>query len=149
MLHLLLPAAALYGDRRVKSAARNGQEMVPPFPKHIKWHHMENPGLAGGILKDKPHAVLWVQTGASLLLFFSLVFRRREQSCVEKAGRHFMFFGALSNLYDRVAHGSVTDMLRFSHAPGKLKQLVFNIADFMLLFGAILTLLGRVFRKKA
>lgn len=148
MLHILIPGIVLYGDRHIKSAARQEQEMVPPFPKHMQWYHVENPGLAGGVLKEKPKAALLVQAISSILILISLLFHRCDKSSAEKAGSTFMLFGALSNLYDRLEHGSVTDMLRFPKAPGRLKSLVFNIADFMLIFGAILTVIGTLFRKK-
>ena len=49
---------------------------------------------------------------------------------------------------DRLKRGTVTDMLRFPQAPGKLKGFVFNLADLMLLLGAVLTLIGTMRRKK-
>ena len=50
--------------------------------------------------------------------------------------------GGLSNLWERLRHGRVYDYVRFPKAPGKLKQYVFNLADFAIFLGAALVLLG-------
>ena len=50
--------------------------------------------------------------------------------------------GGLSNQYDRLRRGSVTDYVRFPGAGKKLRSLVWNLADFMLLGGTVLTAIG-------
>ena len=51
--------------------------------------------------------------------------------------------GGLSNLLERVRHGGVYDYLRFPKAPKKLRNYVFNAADFAVFAGAVGLLLRR------
>ena len=57
-------------------------------------------------------------------------------------GAGLILGGGLSNLWERLRHGRVYDYVRFPKAPGKLKQYVFNLADFAIFLGAALVLLG-------
>ncbi len=52
--------------------------------------------------------------------------------------------GGLSNQYDRMRRGSVTDYVQLPGAGKKLGRLVWNIADFMLLGGVVLTVIGLI-----
>ena len=149
MLELLFPGLSLWADRYTKALAVKGAELVPPFEGDIQWKHIENPGLADSLLKDHPKAVTGIHASACGLMSVILLADHRRRNAAERTGAWFLFLGALSNLFDRLTHGTVTDMFRFPRACGKLKQLVFNVADFMILLGAVFTLLGRLFRKKA
>ena len=59
-----------------------------------------------------------------------------------RLGAGLILGGVLSNLWERLRHGRVYDYVRFPKAPGKLKQYVFNLADFAIFLGAALVLLG-------
>ena len=59
-----------------------------------------------------------------------------------RLGAGLILGGGLSNLWERLRHGRVYDYVRFPKAPGKLKQYVFNLADFAIFLGAALVLLG-------
>ena len=52
--------------------------------------------------------------------------------------------GGLSNQYDRLRRGSVTDYIQLPHAGKKLRRLVWNVADAMLLGGVLLTVIGLI-----
>ena len=45
--------------------------------------------------------------------------------------------GGLSNLLERVRNGAVYDYVQFPKAPKKLKDYVFNLADFQVFAGAV------------
>lgn len=51
--------------------------------------------------------------------------------------------GGVSNLLERLRWGSVYDYLQFPHAPGRLKQYVFNLADLAILLGGLALALRR------
>ena len=53
-----------------------------------------------------------------------------------------VLLGGISNQWDRLRRGSVTDYVRFPGAGKKLRSLVWNLADFMLLGGTVLTAIG-------
>lgn len=148
MLSILFPAAAFWADRKTKAMAREGLQVVTPCPERIAWEPMENPGFACGKCKDRPKTVRHIQAACFGLTALTLLREHPRQNSWERTGAGFLLLGALSNLMDRLKRGTVTDMLRFPQAPGKLKGLVFNLADLMLLLGAVLTLIGTLRRKK-
>ena len=135
----IFPAAALTLDRVFKRQACTGQ--LPPSPcPHLDFHHVENDGLAGSILRTYPKLVRYLPCAALAVNIPLLLHGFRKQSRPAKCGVALLLTGSASNVYDRLKNGTVTDMLRFPKAPGRLKTLVFNIADFMILLGALLTL---------
>lgn len=139
----IFPAAALVLDRVLKHKARS--EHLPEVPcPHLEFRHIENDGLAGSILRNRPALVKWLPCAALGVNVPTLLHGFRKQSRPAKCGIALLLAGSASNVCDRLKNGTVTDMLRFPTAPGKLKTLVFNLADFMIFFGALLTLLRTV-----
>ena len=59
-----------------------------------------------------------------------------------RLGAGLLLGGGGSNLYERLRHGRVYDYVQFPKLPGRAGRLVFNLADFAILAGALL-LLGR------
>ena len=53
-----------------------------------------------------------------------------------------VLLGGISNQWDRLRRGSVTDYLQFPHRKAKKRALVWNLADFMLIGGVVLTVAG-------
>ena len=72
-----------------------------------------------------------------LTILFVLTFTKygREEL---RIGLGFLLGGAYSNTYDRMKRGYVVDYLNFPKTPGRLKNIVFNMADFSILIGACL-----------
>ncbi len=139
-MRILFPAAALTLDRILKRKARTHQ--LPPSPcSHLSFHHVENDGLAGSTLRTHPALVKWLPCAALGVNIPILLRGFRKQRRPAQCGIILLLAGSGSNIYDRLRRGTVTDMLRFPTAPGRLKTLVFNLADFMIFFGALLTLL--------
>ena len=136
----IFPAAALTLDRVLKHKARARQ--LPKTPcSHLAFHHVENDSLAGSTLRTHPTLVKWLPCAALAANVPALLHGFRKQRKITKCGITLLLAGSASNVYDRLKNGTVTDMLRFPKAPGRLKTLVFNVADFMILLGALLTLL--------
>ena len=59
-----------------------------------------------------------------------------------KTGLSLLLGGAFSNTYDRMKAKAVTDYIRFDFGPERLRQIVFNLGDFAIMIGALLTVLG-------
>ena len=59
-----------------------------------------------------------------------------------KTGLSLLLGGAFSNTYDRLKNKMVTDYIRFDFGPQKFRQTVFNLGDFAIMIGALLTVLG-------
>lgn len=64
-----------------------------------------------------------------------------------KSGLTLLIGGAASNAYERFTKGEVTDYIRFNAGPEKFKKIIFNIGDFFIFAGSVLTVIGAVFKK--
>ena len=60
-----------------------------------------------------------------------------------RLGAGLILGGGLSNLWERVRHGSVYDYVRFPKAPEPVCRYVFNLADFAIFLGAAEILAGK------
>lgn len=100
----------------------------------VKLTGLRNGGSAFGLLRltAKQLSVL----SAGLLAWSLTLWRESRIGCALVLG------GGLSNLWERVMHGSVYDYLQFPKAPKKLRQYVFNLADLAILAGVIAMALG-------
>ena len=137
----LFSAAALALDRTLKHKARNRE--LPDLliqGSSVELHAIENDGLAGSMFRHHPKAVRYLPGIALVLTAPALLRNFKAQRSAAKCGISLLLAGAASNVFDRLSRGTGTDMLCFTKAPGKLKKLVFNVADFMILFGGLLTL---------
>ena len=100
-----------------------------------------NTGAAFGILQDQAGFLAFL--GTVFILFFIVLVRREN-----KKGKLFLIpcglvlGGAVSNLYDRMIFGSVTDYIDLRIWP------VFNLSDSCITIGVIL-LLWQSYRKKS
>lgn len=83
-----------------------------------------------------PRPVLLALSGAALGAVWLL--RRRSP-----VGAGLLLGGGASNFWERLRQSSVYDYVRFPKAPGRLKQYVFNLADFAILAGSLLLAWGR------
>ena len=100
----------------------------------LKLTGLRNCGSAFGLLRltAKQLSVL----SAGLLVWSLTLWRESRIGCALVLG------GGLSNLWERVMHGSVYDYLQFPKAPKKLRRYVFNLADLAILLGSIAVVLG-------
>ena len=60
-----------------------------------------------------------------------------------RVGCGLLLGGGVSNLWERVRHGSVYDYVRFPKAPEPVCRYVFNLADFAIFLGAAEILAGK------
>ena len=111
------------------------------FGKAVKIHKYENKGCFLGFM-NKNNGVV---RAASLLLtlicalLFAAILSKKDMD-VKKAALAFVLGGAVSNEYDRIKKGSVTDY--FSINLPFLKRIVFNLGDISIFAGVILLVLG-------
>ena len=107
---------------------------------HIMTYH--NHGAFMNLGERKPAIVKLI----SILLtaFLSILFLvtlTRHGNHMLKIGLSILLGGAYSNTYDRLKRTYVVDYLNFPKAPGKIKNLVFNISDFAILIGSLISIL--------
>ena len=109
--------------------------------------HAKNPGAAFGMFAegDSPlRPILLIGISIGVLIFISYLLLRPGKagfaaSTATTLGLSLVLGGALGNIYDRVAHGEVTDFLEFYS--GSWRFAAFNIADSAITIGASLLIL--------
>jgi signal peptidase II len=121
----------LVADRISKSAVVSGIAVgdVHKFLPGVQLVHVRNSGVAFGFLSGGGALVLIVTLLAlsALLVYFVL----RPQRPLLWLPTGLLLGGALGNLIDRVASGSVTDFIKFPLWPA------FNLADTAITFGVL------------
>lgn len=149
---VLLAAALFAADQYLKHLSRHNKFPASLLRGKIQLMHLENPGLIFGLGKKNQPLTAILPCGAWLAALFSALPGFKRKSTSEKAGIMLVLAGGAGNMLDRLLRGSVTDYIRFPHLPGKkLRTLVWNVADFMLLAGSVILVfceISKLFRKK-
>lgn len=146
---LLIVAAGVAVDLASKAWARASLEPYGPaldFLPFISLHLTFNEGVSFSLFAfegDMGQAALIVATG--LLTFAMAVWAYRSHGW-QRAALSCVVAGALANLIDRAARGSVTDFLGL-HV-GDWHPFVFNLADVWISIGVGLLLLTQIVLNK-
>ncbi len=151
---LLISAVVILLDRLTKTWVTLHIRMggaIPVIPRVLRITHWTNEGAAFSLFANSasPQTVRWVLIGfsslAALVVLFLLV-RLGDHFTLTSLALALIFAGALGNVHDRIAYGSVVDFIEihiFSyHWPD------FNIADSSVVTGACLLLLDSLRHKK-
>jgi signal peptidase II len=143
-------AAILLVDRTSKTLVETLTPLGyfhPVIDAFFTFVHAANPGIAFGFFADDPsrtvtRVISFIPIVVCLLLTWLLVSGRAGRRHAN-AGVAFILGGALGNLYDRLAHGSVTDFLYF-HL-GSHYWPAFNVADSAIAIGTVLVGIELIF----
>jgi signal peptidase II len=146
-LPFLIAAAVVVLDRLTKVAiqthlgAFDSTTVIPGFLNIV---HVENPGIAFGMLANAPsvwrHVLLIGFSSVVLLAISAMLLRPASQrDSMLRFALAFILGGAFGNLYDRIVNGTVTDFIEV-HA-GQHYFPAFNVADSAVTVGACLLLL--------
>jgi len=117
---------------------------IPIIPRVLRITHWTNDGAAFSMFADSasPHTVRWVLISFSLLAAVAVLIamiRMGSRFTLTTIGLAMIFAGALGNVHDRIAYGSVVDFIEvhiFSyHWPD------FNVADSSIVVGACMLML--------
>jgi signal peptidase II len=148
ILPLIVSFLVIAGDRLSKQAVQHSMSLFDSFPVIPGWLrvvHYQNPGAAFGMLADgSPLLRKSVLIGVSLLVlaFVSSALFGRSGSFstgMPRLALSLILGGALGNLYDRIAHGTVTDFIEVYR--GGWSFPAFNVADSAITVGAALLLI--------
>ncbi len=121
-------------------------DSTPLVPGWLRIVHSENPGAAFGFMADgNPilRTAVLVGLSAVVLLFVASALWGRGSSFTDAGSQlalALILGGAAGNLYDRIAHGTVTDFIEVYH--GTWSFPAFNVADSAITVGAILLLIS-------
>ena len=90
----------------------------------FKWGYFENDGIAFGI--NIPSTITIIFTPIILILLLGFTIKQKNK--ISLIGFFLVFFGAISNLYDRIMYDFVIDYFHIVTS-------VINIADCMIVLG--------------
>jgi signal peptidase II len=151
---LLISAVVIILDRLTKTWVTLRIPMggaIPVIPHFLRITHWTNEGAAFSLFADSasPHTVRWALIGFSslaALVVLILLIRLGDRFTLTTFALSLVFAGALGNLHDRIAYGSVVDFIEVHifgyHWPD------FNIADTAIVTGACLLLLDSLLPKE-
>ena len=139
---IAIAAALLGADRVLKYLSRTGKLRLES--KYLRLTHLENRGFFLGLGQKHEKLLRWLPMGVWLLAAVCLLPELGKRVFSAQLGILLVLSGGLSNQYDRMRRGSVTDYVQLPCTGKKLGRLVWNIADFMLLGGVVLSVIGLV-----
>ena len=137
---IAIAAALLGADRVLKYLSRTGKLRLES--KYLRLTHLENRGFFLGLGQKHEKLLRWLPMGVWLLAAVCLLPELGKRIFSAQLGILLVLLGGLSNQFDRLRRGSVTDYLQFPHRRAKKRSPVWNLADFMLIGGVVLTALG-------
>jgi signal peptidase II len=128
---LAVAAAVIVIDRLTKHAVVTGIPVgaVQKFLPGVQLVHVRNSGVAFGFFAGGGVLVLVLTLAALSALLMYFVLRPRRPWLWLPVG--LLVGGALGNLIDRIANGSVTDFIKLPFWPA------FNCADMAITFGVL------------
>lgn len=106
----------------------------------IRKHHNRGAFLNAGQHRRKTVMVLSLLLTIALTILFFLTLGMAGKKML-KWGLTLLLGGAYSNTYDRLVRQYVVDYVSFN-VPLGIKKVVFNIGDFCIMIGAMLSVLG-------
>lgn len=106
----------------------------------IRKHHNRGAFLNAGQHRRKTVMVLSLLLTIALTILFFLTLGMTGKKML-KWGLTLLLGGAYSNTYDRLVRQYVVDYVSFN-VPLGIKKVVFNIGDFCIMIGAMLSVLG-------
>ena len=151
---LALSALILLADRLTKVWVDTHipmGEAIPLIPRVLRITHWTNEGAAFSLFADSasPHTVRWALISFSILAILAILgalVRFGSRINITTIGLAMVLAGALGNVHDRIAYGSVVDFIEVHiysyHWPD------FNVADSAIVVGAILLMLDSVRPRK-
>ena len=127
-------SGAAAGKTRV-NVRRRLREKIP-----VSVEYSQNRGAAMNLGEKKPHIIrtisVFLCTMMTVLYIASLGMVGGD---LFKAGFSLLLGGAYSNTFDRLKDKFVTDYIRFDFGPAAFRKIVFNIADFAIVIGSVIT----------
>jgi signal peptidase II len=152
---LLISALVVFLDRFTKAwveARIPIGDTIPLIPHFLRITHALNEGAAFSLFADSasPHTVRYTLIGFSIvaaLVVFGIMVRLGDRFTTTTVSLALILAGALGNLHDRIAYGSVVDFIDV-HIHGSYYWPDFNVADSAIVTGACILLLDTLLAKK-
>lgn len=146
MGYLLLTAGVFLLDFVVKRHMEQRLKCGEPHLKlkgRIILEKYYNKGAALNFLSHSPKKMTAIHTAVMLVVAAGYYFLLRiPGKSLGKTGMALLMGGGLNNLYDRYTKGYVVDYFRIYAGPKRLRRIIFNISDFCIFIGAVLSAAG-------
>lgn len=133
------------GSRRPIFALGEPNDQEDTFWVQFQWNYVRNHGAAWGVLASLAEQTRQIifQLGTLMLsglLMFLALQKRWQMPTLSRIAILIIVAGALSNLYDRMGHGYVIDVLdvRWQWSTFRYSFPAFNIADTMIVSGLLI-----------
>ena len=150
---LLLSVLILVADRVTKDIFEGTLSMyqrIEVIPGYFDWTLAYNTGAAFSFLADAAGWQRWFFAGIALgicVVLAVLMYRSKATQKLNNIAYALIIGGALGNLFDRLWHGFVVDMIDFY--VGNWHFATFNLADTAICIGAALIVLEGFLPKPA
>ena len=93
-------------------------------------------------MDHKKKLVAFISLFLTISMTIGVLLFGRKWNRMIKTGLSLVLGGAYSNTYDRMFRNYVVDYISFNVKNKKIRQIVFNMADFCIMIGAILVVIG-------
>jgi len=153
LFYLFISFIVIALDQITKFAVRlymPGQS-IPIFGKYFSLTHVENPGAAFSIgFESSEFNRVFFSIITFFLTFVILIMMKKAKVGWEKLAYSMILGGAIGNLIDRLAFGSVTDFfdVYFFNIFGLERWPIFNIADSSIVVAIVILLVYTFFFEK-
>jgi signal peptidase II len=134
---LAVAAAVVVADQVTKHlivdriALGDGHQVLP----FLEITHLRNTGIAFGIFPGRLEVVSLL-TALAVVWMLAHFAKSGSRHVLFPVALGFLIGGSVSNLFDRITNGYVTDFIHVSHWP------TFNLADCFIVVGVVLLLVG-------
>lgn len=135
-------AALFWADQIMKTYAEDNMERgeEKELGGAVLLRHVRNSGMCMNLLGQKPKAVCLFSAAAAGAVTLSHVLTVPQKGKhVRKIGLTLLMSGAWSNTFDRFYRGYVVDYIGFKSDNRFLSDITYNLADFLIGAGILLT----------
>lgn len=142
---LLIIASVFAGDFYIKAKIEKSKKLPRTLCKgrlFIQKYHNRGAMLNLGEKRPGLIAAVSVLLTVFALVLFVLSFGSRGNNLL-RVGLAFLLGGAFGNTYDRLRRKYVVDYVSFPGKGKRFSRIVFNISDFAIIAGALLSCLGQ------
>lgn len=146
MIYIAIVLAVFSADMMLKryvEANFEEQEVREHFDGNVRIRKVHNPGMLLGAFKEKPKMIRRVTGGVLAVVAVRLIaaiFSGKKEQRLGKTALAFVAGGALSNWFDHFHQGYVVDYINIRVPLRHLRKVYFNLADFFIALGALLSL---------
>lgn len=152
MIYLLIPVIIVCVDMYIKNYIEKNKEVGSAeelFGGRIILRRSHNTGAMLNFMEKKQQLVAGFSLGLSIAVVVGyLVLLMQKGRHLLKLALSFIVGGAISNVYDRLVRHYVVDYFSFNMKKGKLKSIVFNLADIFIFLGSFLSIIENLWNSK-